>query len=191
MKNLYLKIKEQAGSKHALWILIIISFFESSVFPIPPDVLLIPMILAYPSRAFLFAGVCLISSVLGGVAGYLIGAFLFEEVGQPILNILGQEEHYNQFVENYNNFGSWAVIIAGITPFPYKVITILSGFTGLNFVIFVICSIAARGLRFFLIAVLLWKFGDNIRDFIEERLGLLSIIFVIVLAGSFVLISLL
>ncbi len=191
MRNLYLKVKGKAGSKYALWLLALISFFESSVFPIPPDVLLIPMILAYPSRAFLFAGVCLISSVLGGVGGYFIGAFLYEEIGHPILNTFGSEESFSRFAKHYNNYGSWAVIIAGVTPFPYKVITILSGFTGLNFAIFVICSFLARGLRFFLIAVLLWKFGDKIRDFVEERLGLLSIIFVIVLVGSFVFVSLL
>lgn len=190
MKTLYYKVKEKAGTKYALWFLALVSFFESSIFPIPPDVLLIPMILAYPSRAFLFAGVCLSASVLGGIGGYFIGAFLFDEIGQPILNALGKEAYYSQFADHYNNFGNWAVIIAGITPFPYKVITILSGFTGLNFMVFVICSILARGLRFFLIAILLWHFGDKIQNFIEERLGLFSIIFVFILIGSFVFISL-
>ncbi len=191
MNSLYYKVKEMAGSRYALWILALVSFFESSIFPIPPDVMLIPMILSYPSRAFLFAGVCLIASVLGGIGGYFIGAFLFEEIGQPILSILSKEEYYSQFSEHYNDYGSWAVIIAGITPFPYKVITILSGFTGLNFTVFVICSILARGLRFYLVALLLWKFGDRIREFVEERLGFFTILFVIVLIGSFVLVSLL
>ena len=191
MKKLYNRVKELAGSRYALWILAVVSFLESSVFPIPPDVMLIPMILAFPSRAFLFAGVCLAASVLGGIAGYFIGAFLFEEIGQPVLSLLATEDNYRQFAVHYNNYGSWAVIIAGITPFPYKVITILSGFTGLNFTVFVICSILARGLRFFLIAFLLWKFGDRIRIFIEDRLGFFSILFVIILIGSFFLVSLL
>ena len=190
MRTLYYKVKEKAGSKYALWFLALVSFFESSIFPIPPDVLLIPMIVAHPSRAFHFAGVCLAASVLGGIGGYFIGAFLFDEIGQPILNAFGKEAYFSQFADHYNNYGSWAVIIAGITPFPYKVITILSGFTDLNFMVFVICSILARGLRFFLIAVLLWHFGDKIQNFIEERLGFFSIIFVFVLIGSFLFIIL-
>ena len=111
-------------------------------------------------------------------------------VGEGSVGKGWKEAYYSQFADHYNNYGSWAVIIAGITPFPYKVITILSGFTGLNFMVFVICSILARGLRFFLIAILLWYFGEKIQNFIEERLGFFSIIFVFVLIGSFIFISL-
>lgn len=169
----------------ALWALAFVAFVESSVFPIPPDILMIPMIIAMPRRAFVIAGVATVSSVLGGLFGYWIGAVLFDSVGQPILAFYGKEAHFATFSETYNAWGAWAVLIAGITPFPYKVITILSGSTGLNFTVFMIASIAARGLRFFLVAALLWKYGAPIRDFIERRLGLMFTLAMLLLLGGF------
>ena len=121
-----------AEHRHALWVLAFVAFIESSVFPIPPDILMIPMIIAAPRRAFVIAGVATVSSVLGGMFGYWIGAVLFDSIGQPILALYGQEAHFDTFAQNYNAWGAWAVLIAGVTPFPYKVITILSGSTGLN-----------------------------------------------------------
>ncbi len=174
-----------AGHPHALWVLAIVSFAESSVFPIPPDVLMIPMILARPSRAWVIAGVCLIASVLGGLLGYAIGYFAFEEIGRPIFEALGKVERIEQFNEQFNDFGFWPVLIAGLTPFPYKVITIMSGWTGLPLGTFIVTSIVARGLRFFIVAALLWKFGAPIKDFIEKRLGLMFILFVLLLGGGF------
>jgi membrane protein YqaA with SNARE-associated domain len=110
---------------------------------------------------------------------------LFDSIGQPILALYGQEAHFDTFAQNYNAWGAWAVLIAGVTPFPYKVITILSGSTGLNIWVFLIASILARGLRFFLVAALLWKFGAPIRDFIERRLGLMFSLAMALLVGGF------
>lgn len=174
-----------AEHPRAIWALAFVAFIESSVFPIPPDILMIPMIIAAPRRAFVIAGVATVASVLGGAFGYWIGAVLFDSVGQPVLAFYGKEAYFDAFAANYNAWGAWAVLIAGVTPFPYKVITILSGSTGLNLWVFMIASIFARGLRFFLVAALLWKFGAPIRDFIERRLGLMFTLAMILLIGGF------
>ncbi|OZB16219.1 MAG: cytochrome B [Rhodobacterales bacterium 34-62-10] len=185
LRSLYDWTLQQAQHRHALWVLAIVSFVESSVFPIPPDVLMIPMILARPSRAWLIAGVALIASVLGGVLGYVIGAYFYDTLGQPILQALGKDAAMEAFNGRFNDLGFWPVLIAGITPFPYKVITIMSGWTGLPIGTFVVTSVIARGLRFFIVAALLWKFGAPIRDFIEKRLGLLFTVFVVILVTGF------
>ena len=175
----------QADHPRALWVLAVVSFLESSIFPIPPDVLMIPMILARPSRAWLIAGVALVASVLGGLLGYAIGALAYEQIGQPILQAMGKADAMAEFNTRFNDFGFWPVLIAGMTPFPYKVITIMSGWTGLPLTTFIVTSIVARGLRFFIVAALLWKFGAPIRDFIERRLGLMFVLFVIILLAGF------
>jgi membrane protein YqaA with SNARE-associated domain len=174
-----------AEHPRAIWALAIVAFVESSVFPIPPDILMIPMIIARPSRAFVIAGVAMIASVLGGMLGYYIGWGLFDSIGQPILDFYGKADQFDSFAARYNEWGAWAVLVAGVTPFPYKVITILSGSTGLSLPVFIISSVIARGLRFFIIAGLLWKFGPPIRDFIERRLGLMFILFVTILIAGF------
>lgn len=174
-----------ASHRHATWALAVVAFVESSVFPIPPDILLIPMIVARPGRAFVLAGIATLASVLGGLAGYLIGAFLFDAVGQPVLDFYGMAAEFDTFRQTYNDWGARAVLIAGVTPFPYKVITILSGATGLSLPVFMLASIVARGLRFFVLAALLWKFGAPIRDFIERRLGLMFTLAVALLLGGF------
>ncbi len=189
IRRLYNWTMGLAQSRHALWALGIIAFLESSMFPIPPDVLMIPMIIARPSRAFLIASIALIASVIGGALGYFIGWGMFETIGQPVLEFYGKTSEFGHFAETYNKWGAWAVLIAGVTPFPYKVITILSGSTGLNFGIFMIASVIARGLRFYIVAVLLWKFGSPIRDFIERRLGLVFIAFCVILLGGFYLVK--
>ena len=186
IKGLYDWTISLAESRNALWALAVVAFVESSVFPIPPDILMIPMILAAPRRAWLIAGVATISSVLGGLFGYYIGWGLFEAVGRPVLEFYGKDAYFDDFRERYNEWGAWAVLIAGVTPFPYKVITILSGTTGLNIGVFMFASVIARGLRFFVLAALLWKFGPPIRVFIEERLNLMFTIFVVLLVGGFV-----
>ena len=185
IRRLYDWTLSLAAHPHALWALALVSFMESSVFPIPPDILMIPMILAAPSRAFLIAGVCLIASVLGGIAGYGIGYFFYDQIGQPILEALGKGAYAAEFNARFNDLGFWPVLIAGLTPFPYKVITIMSGWTGLPLGTFIITSIVARGIRFFLVATLLWKFGAPIRDFIERRLGLMFALFIALLAAGF------
>jgi membrane protein YqaA with SNARE-associated domain len=187
IRGLYDWTMRLSASHHAMWALAAVSFIESSVFPIPPDLLLIPMVLAAPTRAFAIAGLCTLSSVLGGLFGYWIGFALFEQIGRPILEFYGKEAYFATFAERYNAWGAWAVLIAGVTPFPYKVITILSGATALNPWIFLVASVVARGIRFFMIAALLWKFGAPIREFIERRLGILFTLFVVLLIGGFVL----
>jgi len=187
LRALYDWTIRMADHPRALWVLAAVSFAESSVFPIPPDVLMIPMILARPSRAWLVAAVALVASVLGGIAGYAIGAFAYESLGRPILAALGKDAAMEAFNTRFNDFGFWAVLTAGVTPFPYKVITIMSGWTGMPLVTFVATSLLARALRFFLVAALLWKFGAPIRHFVERRLGLLTILFVVLLFGGFYL----
>ncbi len=187
LRGLYTWTMGLAESRYALWALAVISFAESSFFPIPPDVLMIPMIIAAPRRAFWIATVCLVSSVLGGLFGYFIGAQLFDLVGQPLLAFYGKADAAAAFNAQFADWGAWAVLIAGVTPFPFKVITIMSGWTGLSLPVFVLSSILARGLRFFIVAALLWKFGAPIRDFIERRLGLVFSVFVVLLGGGFYL----
>ncbi|MRU14012.1 DedA family protein [Roseovarius sp. A21] len=188
LRRLYDWTITMSDHPRALWVLAAVSFIESSVFPIPPDVLMIPMILARPSRAWLIALVALVSSVIGGLLGYAIGALAYEQIGQPILESLGKGDAMAEFSARFNDFGFWAVLTAGITPFPYKVITIMSGWTAMPLGTFIATSILARGLRFFIVAALLWKFGAPIRDFIERRLGLVTILFVVLLFGGFYLV---
>jgi membrane protein YqaA with SNARE-associated domain len=190
LRRLYDWTLSLAASPHALWALAAISFIESSVFPLPPDILLLPLVLARPHRAFMIAGVCTVASVLGGAFGYFIGWGLFEQVGKPVLTFYGMDAKFDEFALTYNAWGAWAVLIAGVTPFPYKVITILSGATGLNFAVFMAASLIARGFRFFVIAALLWKFGPPIRTFIEDRLGLVFSLLMAALVGGFVFVGL-
>ena len=179
-----------AEHRHALWVLALVAFLESSMFPIPPDIIMIPMIIARPNRAFVIAGVALVASVLGGLLGYAIGALAYDALGAPILQALGKGDAMAEFATRFNDLGFWAVLAAGVTPFPYKVITIMSGWTAMPLSTFVITSILARGLRFFLVALLLWKFGAPVRDFIEKRLPLMFTLFVVILIAGFFAIKL-
>lgn len=188
LRRLYDKTMALADHPHALRWLALVAFVESSVFPIPPDVLMIPMILARPSRAWLIALVALLASVAGGMLGYAIGALFYDSIGQPILEAMGKGSAIAEFNNKFNDFGFWAVLGAGITPFPYKVITIMSGWTGMPLFTFIATSILARALRFFIVAALLRIFGAPIRDFIENRLGLVFIIFVVLLFGGFLVV---
>ena len=187
LSHLYARFLELAKHPKALWVLALVAFAESSVFPIPPDLLILPMVLATPSRAWLIAGVAMVASVAGGLLGYAIGALMFEQLGQPILKALGKADAMEAFNQRFNLLGFWAVLAAGLTPFPYKVITIMSGWTGMPLGTFIATSLLARGLRFFIVAALLWKFGTPIRSFIERHLGLVSVAFVLALLGGFVL----
>ncbi|WP_170368530.1 YqaA family protein [Ruegeria arenilitoris] len=189
LQSLYDRTIRLADHPHALWVLALVAFIESSVFPIPPDVLMIPMILARPSRAWLIATVALVFSVLGGLLGYAIGAFFYDSIGQPILEAMGKGHAMQEFNQRFNDFGFWAVLTAGVTPFPYKVITIMSGWTGMPLGTFIATSILARALRFYIVAGLLWGFGEPIRDFIEKRLGLMFTLFIILLIGGFLVVK--
>ncbi|MCQ0092765.1 YqaA family protein [Roseovarius sp. M141] len=189
IRRLYQSTIAMAEHPRAMWVLAVVAFVESSIFPIPPDVLMIPMILARPHRAWAIAGLAMLASVLGGLAGYAIGALAFEQLGRPILESLGKAGAMAEFSTRFNDLGFWAVLAAGVTPFPYKVITIMSGWTGMALGTFVLTSILARGLRFFIVAALLWKFGAPIREFVERRLGLMFVAFFACLVGGFLLIK--
>ncbi|EKE72060.1 YqaA family protein [Celeribacter baekdonensis] len=185
LKRLYNWTMSLAESPHALWALAVVAFVESSVFPIPPDILMIPLIVARPKDAFKIAGIATLASVLGGMLGYWIGFGAFETIGRPVLEFYGKDAYFDEFAVKYNEWGAWAVLIAGVTPFPYKVITILSGTTQLSLPVFIVASIVARSFRFFVVAALLWKFGDPIRDFIERRLGAVFTVLILLLVGGF------
>ena len=180
-----------SANQYALAWLFVISFVESSFFPIPPDIMLIPMILATPKKAWKIAGVCTFASILGAYLGYAIGLFFFQLIAEPLLTFYGYLDKFNEFKNLYAEYGAWIVFGAGITPFPYKIITIASGVVHLNLVVFTVASILARGLRFFLIAWLLKVYGEKMRLFIEKNLGWLSVVFLILLIGGFALIKLL
>jgi membrane protein YqaA with SNARE-associated domain len=189
IRRLYDWTMRAAAHKNAVPSLFTVSFVESSFFPIPPDVMLIPMILAERAKAWYFALVATLGSVLGGVFGYLIGYFLFDAIGQPMLELYGYADKFEKFASQYNEYGAWIVFFFGVTPFPYKVITIASGTTGLNIAVFMLASVLSRGLRFFIVAALLYWFGPPIRDFIEKRLGLVFTVFVVLLFGGFIAIK--
>ena len=186
LRRLYDWTMSLAATRHAERALAGVSFVESSFFPIPPDVLLIPMVLSDRSRWIRYAMVCTIASVLGALLGYAIGAFLFDVVGQPILKLYNAQESFAKIQDWYDTWGGWGVLFAAITPFPYKVLTIFSGFTGLDLFTFIAVSLLGRGFRFFLVAWLLNRFGDPIRTFIERNLGLLFTVFMVLFVGGFV-----
>jgi len=185
LQPLYDRTMSLAGHRHATWALAAIAFVESSIFPIPPDVLLIPMILAARSRAWVLAAICTLASVAGGYLGYAIGYGLYESAGLAILEFYGATAKFAEFQALYNEWGAWIVMMAGLTPFPYKVITIASGVTQLDPVVFGIASALSRGLRFFVEAALLWHFGPPIRDWIESNLKLAATLFFVLLFGGF------
>lgn len=174
-----------AGHRHAMAALALIAFIESSIFPIPPDILIIPMVLAARERAWRIAAVATVASVLGGMLGYAIGAGLYETIGRPLLEFYHALDKFDAFREVYNEWGAWIVFTAGFSPFPYKVITIASGAVGLDVWIFMLASVISRGGRFFLVAALLWYFGPPMRRFIEANLPLLTILFCVLLLGGF------
>lgn len=178
-----------AAHPHALAWLAFIACIESIFFPIPPDVMIIPMVLAAREKAWKIAAVATIASAVGGVIGYGIGYFLYEEIGRPIIDFYGYADKYSTFQGWYEAYGAWIVGAGGFTPIPYKVITIASGVVQLDFTTFLVVSIISRGARFFLVAALLWRFGAPIRGFVEARLGLLAAIFFIMLFLGFLVIG--
>ncbi|KQW19592.1 cytochrome B [Afipia sp. Root123D2] len=161
-----------AHKPYALWLMGAVSFAESSFFPVPPDVMLIPMSLARPQRAWLYALVCTVTSVAGGVVGYAIGALLYDSVGQWLIQLYGYGDKVEAFRASYAEYGAWIILLKGLTPIPYKIVTITSGFADYNIWLFVLFSVIARGGRFFIVAILLNRYGTWIRTTIEKRLGL-------------------
>ncbi len=186
LQSLYARILRLAAGPNALAALLAVSFVESSFFPIPPDILLIPMILARPRDAWRLAAFCTLASVAGGLLGYAIGYFLFDAIGRPILEFYHAMDRYEALRAGFQQWGVWIIILKGMTPIPYKLITIASGVAQFDLGLFVAASIVSRSLRFFLIAALLWWFGDSVRVFIERRLMLVTSLFAVALVGGFV-----
>lgn len=190
VRKIYDSVFHLSKENGAIYWLFAVAFIESSFFPIPPDVMLIPMILAAPKKAWSIAGVATVGSVIGAYLGYAIGFYFFQMIAEPLLNFYGYLEKFNSFKDLYNQYGAWIVFGAGITPFPYKIITIASGVVHMNLIVFTIASIIARGMRFFLVALLLKKYGETMREFIEKNLGWLSVLFLLLLIGGFAAIKL-
>jgi membrane protein YqaA with SNARE-associated domain len=172
LRKIYDWCIDAAHKPYALWILGAVSFAESSFFPVPPDVMLLPMSLARPQRAWLYAGICTVTSVLGGVVGYAIGALLYDSVGQWLIHFYGLGDKVETFRAGYAQYGAWIILLKGLTPIPYKLVTITSGFANYNIWLFIVLSVIARGGRFFLVAILLNRYGVWIRETIEKRLGM-------------------
>jgi membrane protein YqaA with SNARE-associated domain len=162
------------------------SFAESSFFPIPPDTMLVPMALARPDKAYHYAAVCTAASVAGGILGYAIGAYLYESVGLWLISLYGYGDKVEAFRQAYAQWGTWIILIKGVTPIPYKIVTITSGFAGYNFFLFVLFSIITRGARFYLSAFLLSRYGPQAREAIEKRLGFWVTVFLIALIGGII-----
>lgn len=188
LRRLYDWTMTQASRPNALRVLGVVSFTESSFFPIPPDAMIIPMVLARPDRAWSIALVATITSVAGGALGYFIGLYLFETIGQAVIDFYGYADKFETFRAAYNEYGLWIILIKGLTPIPYKLVTIASGAAHFDFAVFMAASLLTRGARFYLVAALLKYFGPPVRDFVERRLTLVTSVFVIGLVGGFVVV---
>jgi membrane protein YqaA with SNARE-associated domain len=190
LKNTYDWLMRLSASKQAPTALAAVSFAESSFFPIPPDVMLVPMVLADRSKAWRYAAIATVASVIGGIAGYAIGYFLLEAVGRPILAFYGKTDGLEQYRAMFATYGFWILITKGMTPIPYKVLTIAAGVANMNLAAFIGASIVARAMRFFMVAGLLYFFGEPIREFIEKRLILVTTIVVASIIGGFLILKL-
>src|SRR6188472_2544170 len=181
LRRLYDWCIAAASKPYATWLLGLVSFLERSIFPVPPDVMLIPMAIARPERAYLYATILTVTSVAGGLLGYAIGALLYDSVGAWVIQFYGYGGKVEAFRAAYNQYGAWIILGKGFTPIPYKIVTITSGFAGYNIFLFVVFSIITRGARFFLLAFLLHRYGPQAREIIEKRLGFWVTIFAVVL----------
>jgi membrane protein YqaA with SNARE-associated domain len=188
LRRLYDWCIEAAHKPYAAYLMGGISFAESSFFPIPPDTMLIPMSLARPEKAYHYAILCTWTSVLGGVFGYLIGALLYDSLGHWVIQLYGYGEKVEAFRAAYAEYGAWIIVLKGLTPIPYKLVTITSGFAGFNFFWFVVLSVLTRGARFFVLAFLLHRYGPWAREIIEKRLGLWTAIGAAALVGGFLIV---
>lgn len=188
LRRLYDWCIAAAGKPYASWILGSVSFAESSFFPIPPDAMLVPMALARPDKAWSYAVLCTWTSVAGGVLGYLIGAVLYESIGQWLIQLYGYGDKVEAFRETYAEYGAWIILLKGLTPIPYKIVTITSGFAGYNVGLFILFSVITRGARFFALAFLLNRYGMWARETIEKRLGFWAAVGAVVLVLGFVIV---
>lgn len=188
IRRLYDWTMHRAKGPHALLALIAVSFAESSFFPVPPDTLLVPMALAQRQRALMLAVWCTVASVLGGMAGYAIGSLLYDSLGKWIVGFYGLGSGMDEFRAKYSEWGMWIILLKGMTPIPYKLVTITSGFAGYNFGLFVLLSVITRGIRFFLVAGLVSYYGEPIRDFVERRLEAVALGMVAIVISGFVVV---
>ncbi|MCS0504945.1 YqaA family protein [Ancylobacter mangrovi] len=186
LRRLYQWVIDLSERPSAPWALAGVSFAESSFFPVPPDVMLVPMCVARPKLAWWYALICTLASVVGGLFGYAIGALLYESVGMFLIHLYGYGDKVEAFSQAYQHYGHWIILIKGLTPIPYKVVTITSGFAHYSLFWFIVLSVITRGLRFFMVAGLLYWIGPSARTFIEERLGLVTVVFAVVLVGGIV-----
>jgi membrane protein YqaA with SNARE-associated domain len=189
LRGLYDWTMANASGRHAWWALFAVSFAESSFFPIAPDVMLIPMALADRKRAFLLAAWCMLASVLGGMVGYAIGALLYQSLGLWLISLYGYGNRLEEFRALYAEWGAWVILIKGLTPIPYKLVTIASGFAGYNFPMFVMLSVLTRGARFGLVTGLIYIFGAPIRTFLEKRLELAMLVALGTIIAGFLIVA--
>jgi membrane protein YqaA with SNARE-associated domain len=189
LRRLYDRCIAAAGKPHATWTMGAVSFAESSFFPIPPDIMLVPMALARPDRAYRLAAWCSIMSVAGGVLGYAIGALLYDSVGQWVMHVYGYGSKVEEFRAAYAQWGAWIILLKGLTPIPYKIVTITSGFAGYNLGLFILFSLITRSARFFVLAFLIDRYGVQAREIIEKRLGLWTGLFALTIVGGFVIVA--
>jgi membrane protein YqaA with SNARE-associated domain len=186
IRRMYDWVIRMSEHPKSLWALAGVSFAESSFFPIPPDIMLIPMVVAQRAKAWLIAGVCTIASVLGGFLGYAIGFFFFATLGQWLIDVFGLQAAFENFKLLFNKYGLWVILIKGLTPIPYKLVTIASGAVNFDLLVFGVASLATRGARFYLVAALLYFFGAPIRTFIEKHLTLVTTFAVVLIVAGFV-----
>jgi membrane protein YqaA with SNARE-associated domain len=189
LRRLYDWCIAAADKRYASWIIGAVSFAESSFFPIPPDVMLIPMSIARPDRAYHYAFLCTVTSVAGGLVGYMIGWLLYDSLGGWIIQAYGYGGKVEVFRQSYAQWGAWIILLKGLTPIPYKLVTITSGFAGYSLPLFILFSIITRSFRFYLLAFLLHRYGPKAREIIEKRLGLWSIVFVVSLVAGFIIVA--
>ncbi len=189
LRRLYSRTMRLAEGPNALFALIAVSFAESSFFPVPPDTLLVPMVLAQRERAFKLAAWCTAASVIGGMLGYAIGSVLYDTLGKWIIHLYGYGQSVETFRETYAAYGAWIILLKGMTPIPYKLVTIASGFAGYDFGLFVLLSVITRGIRFFVVAGLLAHYGEPIRGFLEKRLEAVALGTVAIIISGFVIVK--
>lgn len=191
LQRIYNRCMEWIQTPAGIWVLFFIAVAESSFFPIPPDVFLIALCIAVPKKSFKYATICAAGSVIGGALGYGLGLAFMDTLGHPILDLYGLKEKYHVVQELYRQYDAWAVAAAGFTPLPYKLFTITAGAFKINFPTFMLVSLAARSARFFLVAALIYKFGAPVQYFINKYFNILTIVFLVLLIGGFVLIKIL
>ncbi|MFT8472479.1 YqaA family protein [Acetobacter persici] len=184
LNRLYARVLRHAASPNAPWWLMALAFAEASFFPLPPETLLVPMVLSRRDKAWVYAALCTVGSVTGGILGWIIGAFLLEHLALPIVHFYHAEHTLAALQEKFRQWGVWIILFKGLTPIPYKFVTIASGMAHFALLPFVAASLVSRGVRFFLVAGLLWKFGAPIETFLERRLPLVMGVFAVLLVGG-------